>query len=93
MLSDWASAAGVVPWGWPNHGLQRTGGQRRFAAQRPSQRSVVVLPPPLKPGALGARLKLHASGGEARAVDEISDCLSSHLLSNFKRSIAHVHLG
>src|SRR6266850_6980293 len=26
MLSDWVSAASVVPWSWTNHGLQRTGG-------------------------------------------------------------------
>jgi hypothetical protein len=30
---------------------------------------------------------------EVRAAEEISEFLSSHLLSNLKRSIAHVHLG
>ena len=50
MLSEWASAASVVPWSWPNHGLQRTGGQRRFAAWWPGQGLVGVLPPPLNPG-------------------------------------------
>ena len=34
----------------PNHRLQRTGGQRRFVAQWPSHRSVVVQPPPLNLG-------------------------------------------
>jgi ribosomal protein S18 acetylase RimI-like enzyme len=33
--------------GRPNQRLQRTGGQRRFAAWWPSQRLVVVRPPPL----------------------------------------------
>jgi hypothetical protein len=33
----------------PKHGLQWTGGQRRFAARWLSQRLVVALPPPLNP--------------------------------------------
>jgi hypothetical protein len=40
-------AACLVPSGWPNHPLQRTGGQRRIAALRLRQRSGVVPPPPL----------------------------------------------
>jgi hypothetical protein len=32
-------------------------------------------------------------GREVRAAEEIPEFLSSHLLSNLKRSIAHVHLG
>jgi hypothetical protein len=34
----------------PNHPLQRTGGQRRFAAQGHGRKSVVSQPPPLTVG-------------------------------------------
>src|SRR5262249_1310338 len=46
------------------------------------------------PRALGARLKLsRLIGSEGRAAEENAEFLSSQLLSNLKRSIAHVHLG
>jgi len=44
--------------------------------------------------AFGARLKLSCLiGREVRAAEEISEFLSSHLLSNLKRRLPHVHLG
>ena len=38
-----------------NQALQRTGGQRRFAARKPSQRLVAELPPPLSLGVIAPR--------------------------------------
>jgi len=64
-------------------------GRQRFTASVPR-----LLPAAPEAWAFGARLKLSClREREVRAVDEISDCLSSHLLSTFKRSIAHVYLG
>jgi hypothetical protein len=44
-----------TPSGWLTTGCRRTGGPWGFAARWSRYRSVVIQPPPLNPGALGAR--------------------------------------
>jgi hypothetical protein len=48
MLSDWASVASVVPWSWPNHGSQLTGGPAvHCSSVASSEVGGVMRPPPL----------------------------------------------
>jgi hypothetical protein len=47
-----------------NQALQRTGGQQRFAARKPSQRLVVELLPPLSLGRYGAKKAWRIVQGE-----------------------------